>query len=74
MSETAALRETMLEVTPSRDVVRASRLFELLRDQWGSVCERRLWRALAWLVARGRLVRVGIKCDAYASGYRRAST
>lgn len=34
-------------------------LFDALRADYGSVGERRLWRVLSWLVARGKVVRVG---------------
>jgi hypothetical protein len=32
---------------------------DAIRDDYGSVGERRLWRALTWLVANGKAVRVG---------------
>lgn len=43
----------------------AAAIFADVRDDYGSCCERRLWRTLAWLVATGRVIKT-------AEGYRRA--
>lgn len=63
LAETLAIRAILLEVAddkPASAVV----LFARLRDDYGSCCERRLWRALRHLAASGQLVRT-------AAGYVR---
>jgi len=67
-AETFAIRDSLLALA-GRHPIPAAVLFERLRDEWGTLCERRLWRAINWLVAHGKLQRVG---DRYHSeGYVR---
>lgn len=57
-AETYGLRDTMLEMIGRAP--RAPRvIFDRVRGEWGSVDTRRLWRALRWLLSRGKIVRVG---------------
>lgn len=57
-SDTSLLREIVLEHVGRRPVP-AAELFERVRDDFGSCGTRRLWRALAWQVARGAIIRIG---------------
>lgn len=58
-AETKALRESMLGYVTTRPRS-AERIFSLLRDEWGDVNERRLWRTLRWLVSTGAVTRLGV--------------
>lgn len=57
-AETLAIREALLAST-GRYPKSAAQLFELVRDEWGTLTERRLWRALQKLVRDGLVRRVG---------------
>ena len=59
--ETHALRESMLERLHPRRPMSPVRLFAALRDEWGSLGERRLWRVLCWLTGVGLVARDGRK-------------
>lgn len=67
-SEIYAIRDAPLAAT-GRYPRPALELFASVTGEWGSICERRLWRALDWLVSLGKVRRVG---DRYHSqGYVR---
>jgi len=68
-------RPTCIETWALRDDMRARltkrsqsglQLFAQLRDDWGHLGERRMWRTVRWLVDRGFAVRVD--CG-YVAGY-----
>jgi len=65
-AEAAALRADMLKHVTRRPRS-AARLFDLVRQEWGELGERRLWRTLQWLMARGDITRVS-KTDGYIRG------
>lgn len=54
--ETPLIREILLDHVSQRPRL-ATRLFEELRADFGAIHERRMWRALDWLIRAG-LVRV----------------
>lgn len=54
------IREMLLDLIGDRPRLAAT-LFEQLRDQLGSVQERRLWRALDWLIRAGHVCVLGRK-------------
>lgn len=57
-SETHAIREALVAAT-GRYPRSAMTLFAAVTDEWGPIGERRLWRAIKWLVDAGRLRVVG---------------
>jgi hypothetical protein len=57
-AETDAVRASVLQQIGRRPR-RAAEIFVAVRDDYGSVGERRLWRAIEWLVANGKAARVG---------------
>ena len=59
-ADTRLLRELMREHT-GRHLTRARELFARVRDDFGTVGERRLWRVLAWHCAHGSIMAVGAK-------------
>jgi hypothetical protein len=63
-AETFALRDMMLGYV-TRYPQPAADLFAQVRDDYGSVGDRRLWRCLAWLLASGKITRID------ESGYTR---
>lgn len=73
--ETAGLRQDLLGLIGRRPVP-SGVLFARLRDGWGAVGERRLQRALRWLVERGAAVPIGAVvvggnmcgCEGYVRG------
>lgn len=77
--ESWSLRDALRDLIPEarrgnisdRYPHRATDLFEALTSDWGSVGQRRLWRTLWWLLARGFVVRVGTAHNgsSYARGY-----
>lgn len=66
LAETFAIRDALVAAS-GRHPRAAVQLFATVTDEWGSLCERRLWRALRWCVAAGKLQRVGVlfKADGY---------
>lgn len=60
----------MLECVATRPRT-AARLFDLVREQWGDACERRLWRVLRWLELQGHVQAVGVQLG--SGGVRFAS-
>lgn len=69
-TETIALREDMQLCFDFRRPRPAADAFAALRDRWGEINERRLWRVLRWLEARRRVAVVGAQV---ANGHRYAS-
>ncbi len=63
--ETAALRDAVWQQLSLRYPLMPHQLFERLRADWGSLGERRLWRALRWNAQRER---VAIKTIAVEDG------
>jgi len=57
----ATLREIMLRHIGSQPQ-RALQIFEAVRVVWGPCLDRRLWRALRWLVDTGKVRRHGQRC------------
>lgn len=55
----ALLCDVMLDNIPRRYIATAAEIFAATRRDYGSVHERRLWRALGRLVATGRVCRLG---------------
>ena len=53
-SETYALRDAVLERMSSRIAKTPQEIFAEVRDDWGDVEVRRLWRALQWNVLQRR--------------------
>lgn len=58
----AVLYDVMLDHVPSRVAMPAAEIFAAMRDDYGSVGERRLWRALRRLVDTGQVARHGMRC------------
>lgn len=59
IGETFAFRDLLLEhVHRSRPRLPAE-LLARVRNDWGSCTDRAFYRALAWLVSRGKVVRIG---------------
>lgn len=58
MTETIGIRESVLSYTTTRPRS-AERIFGLVRQEWGEIGERRLWRILEWLIGRGAVRRIG---------------
>ena len=56
--ETWGIRDAIRDSLSTRTPRTGPDLFDLVTDEWGHVDERRLWRALGWLVHRGIAVRV----------------
>src|ERR1043165_7715889 len=54
-TETHALREAVWEQLSFRFPKTPMELFSEIRDDWGAVEERRLWRALQWNLQRRRI-------------------
>lgn len=69
MTETLGIRETLLSYVTARPRS-AERIFALVREEWGEIGERRLWRTLDWLVEHGAVRRVGDRhhSDGYVLG------
>jgi uncharacterized protein YcaQ len=59
--EVALLREVMLQHI-SAQPQRAAQIFAGVRAAWGTCGGRRLWRALQWLIAAGKVQRAGRRC------------
>lgn len=70
-SRALVLREAMLRHVPLRDSLSATEIFAATINDYGSVCERTLYRALRWLVESGQVERVG---QIFMSTYRRTAT
>lgn len=60
LGDTRLVRDVLREKL-GRSPRGASDLFEAVSDDVGTVCSRRLWRALRWLEHRGEAKRVGRK-------------
>jgi len=59
IAETFALRDSVLDHI-GRVPQAAEKIFEAVRSEWGGdLCERRLYRALLWLISRAKVLRVG---------------
>lgn len=69
-SDTVLIREVLLGKV-KRYPRSALELFQDVLDDFGSCHERRLWRALRWLLERGRIARVGPKYN--PEGYVRSA-
>jgi hypothetical protein len=71
LGDTRLMREVLREKL-GRDPLPATALFAAVADEVGTVCSRRLWRALRWLEGRGEALRIGRKWAPL--GYVRGST
>ena len=57
-AELPAIRDALRDAT-GRHPRPASALFDRVREDWGPIDERRMWRLLGELLERGEVVRVG---------------
>jgi len=57
---TPILRQVLLEQVGHRERT-AAQIFAAFGAEWGTCCERRLWRALAWLIEQGKVLRLGTR-------------
>ncbi len=64
--DTTCLREIMLSHVSTRQPKHPHEIFEAVVNDYGSCGERRLWRALAWLLEQRQVVRT-------RDGYRRTA-
>lgn len=69
-AQTNDIRDLLLRSASRYEARSAVALFRAVQDDWGHICERRLWRAIGWLIERGKLQRTGTRgSDGY--GYIR---
>lgn len=73
IGETFAFRDVLLEQVHATRPRLPSELSVRLQHEWGSFTQRSLYRALLWLVSRGKIERVGVRMACVDGGYVRTA-